>query len=164
MPMTAAAIGVFAAPATTPTKPKAAKSPVGRCSSRARAPPAGPPKKKRGRHDPAAPASPQRDGCRDDLPQEREDRDRPCGGEGVLDRRHPEPCVRVADKGVEGREKNAPNRSDEVRVLLEAPEAALEPPHRLDQEERDKAEDSSENDRQNHQLRAPEPAEPFGKA
>ena len=48
-------------------------------------------------------------------------------------------------------------------MLLEAPEAALEPPHRLDQEERDKAEDGSEDDRQTDQLRAPEPAEPFGK-
>ena len=46
--MTAAAIGVFAAPATTPTKPNAAKSPVGRCRSRARAAPLVAPMKKRG--------------------------------------------------------------------------------------------------------------------
>src|ERR1019366_2487465 len=46
--MSAAAIGGFAAPATTPRKPKAAKSPVGRCRRRARAAPLVAPMKKRG--------------------------------------------------------------------------------------------------------------------
>ena len=46
--MTAAAIGVFAAPATTLTKPNAAKSPVGRWKSRASAAPLVAPMKKSG--------------------------------------------------------------------------------------------------------------------
>src|ERR1017187_8188000 len=161
MPMTAAAIGVFAAPATTPTKPQAAENAAGRGRREARPPAA--PGKKEGDHVPAAPASLQRDDRRDDLPQEREDHDRPCGGERVLDRRDPEPRVRVTDEGVKGREKNASGHGDDVRVLLEAPEAALEPSHPLDQEERDEAEDGSEEDRQADELGAPEPAEPFGK-
>src|ERR1035438_8677728 len=156
MPMTAAAIGVFAAPATTPTKPKAAKSPGGRVQGPREARPPRRPNKKEGRHNPAAPAGLQRDDRRDDLPQEREDHDRPCGGERVLDRRDPEPRVRVTDEGVKGREKNASGHGDDVRVLLEAPEAALEPSHPLDQEERDEAEDGSEEDRQADELRSEE--------
>ena len=46
-------------------------------------------------------------------------------------------------------------------MALEAAEPALDPAHRLDQEERDEAEDGAEDDREADELGAPEAAEPL---
>ncbi len=113
------------------------------------------------RHDPAAPARLERDGGRDDLPEKREDGNRARRGEGVLDGGHAQPRISVADERIEGCEEDAASGGDEVWMVLEAAEAAFDPAQRLDEKQRDEAEDGSEDDRQADELGLAQAAEPL---